>query len=523
MADIRKNIDSLIEGFYQMGIRQWIVSPGSRNAPIVASFIKRGGFKLISHPDERSAAFLGLGANIAEKPTGIICTSGTALLNYYPAICEAFYAQVPLLVLSADRPKELIDQWDGQTIRQKDVFAQHIKASHALEGDIHQDNTIKEIKTLLNQIHVTLNSQDKGPIHVNVPLADPIYEDIKSEWQGDPISFDHVLDIKPLATVHAIPLNANIVLFVGELKPSESKTLDLNKLSTQFPILTEATSNSIIDNLNGWELNTQSLKTLPVPDVLITLGKNFVNKRFKQFIQINSNIIHYHIHTNQYVGNPFKTDIQAIKFDTNDQILEYLTKHKNQKTFNETWISKLQTNSFKMQTAQNLSVELRTIQSIYASHFDALHVGNSTPIRLAGLLPKSATKVFCNRGTSGIDGCVSTAVGYALSNPNEKVACVVGDLSFLYDSNAFWCNPKPLNLQVIILNNGGGNIFNLIDGPKEMPEMAQFIQTPHLLSCKYLAKQHGLSYSCNALHIGSRKQIIEIFSSGNEMLWEYLS
>ena len=115
MAGIRKNIDSLIEGFYQMGIRQWIVSPGSRNAPIVASIIKQGGFKLISHPDERSAAFLGLGANIAETPTGIICTSGTALLNYYPAICEAFYAQVPLIVLSADRPKELIDQWDGQT------------------------------------------------------------------------------------------------------------------------------------------------------------------------------------------------------------------------------------------------------------------------------------------------------------------------------------------------------------------------------------------------------------------------
>ncbi len=523
MADIRKNIDSLIEGFYQMGIRQWIVSPGSRNAPIVASFIKRGGFKLISQTDERSAAFMGLGANIAETPTGIICTSGTALLNYYPAICEAFYAQIPLLVLSADRPKELIDQWDGQTIRQNDIFAQHIKASHSLEGDMHQSKTLGEIKKLLKQIHVDINSQDKGPIHVNIPLADPIYEGINAAWQGDSISFDHFLERKSMATPQAIPINANIVLFVGELKPSESRILNLNKLRNQFPILTEATSNSIIDNLNGWELNTQSLKKLPVPDVLITLGKNFVNKRFKQFIQINSNIMHYHVHTNQYVGNPFKTDIQSIRFDTNDQILEYLTTHKNEKTFNQTWISKLQTNSYKIKEAQNLSVELRSIQSIYASHFDALHIGNSTPIRLAGLLPKSAMKVFCNRGTSGIDGCVSTAVGYALSNSNEKVACVVGDLSFLYDSNAFWCNPKPLNLQVIVLNNGGGNIFNLIDGPKKMPEMAQFIQTPHLLSCKYLAKQHGLSYSCNALHIGSRKQIIEIFSSGNELLWEYLS
>jgi 2-succinyl-5-enolpyruvyl-6-hydroxy-3-cyclohexene-1-carboxylate synthase len=522
MAGIRKNIDSLIEGFYQMGIRQWIVSPGSRNAPIVASIIKQGGFKLISHPDERSAAFLGLGANIAETPTGIICTSGTALLNYYPAICEAFYAQVPLIVLSADRPKDLIDQWDGQTIRQKDVFAQHIKASHALSGNMHQGDTLKEIKTLLNKVHADLNSNDKGPIHVNIPLADPIYEDIESKWQGDSISFDQALETEPLIPELTIPMDSNIVLFIGELKPSESKTLTLNELSAHFPILAEPTSNSIINNLKGWELNTQALNQLPVPTILITMGKNFVNKRFKQFIQLNANITHYHLHTNWYVGNPFKTDIQTIKFNNYGEIYKCLAKHKNQKTFNRAWISTLQCDAKKIYKSQKLSVELRAIQSVYSSHFDALHIGNSTPIRLAGLLPKSTATLFCNRGTSGIDGCVSTAVGYALSKPNENVACVVGDLSFLYDSNAFWCNPKPLNLQVIVLNNGGGNIFNLIDGPKRMPEIAQFIQTPHLLSCKNLAKQHGLSYSCNESHIGSRKQIIEIFSSGNEALWRFL-
>jgi len=143
----------------------------------------------------------------------------------------------------------------------------------------------------------------------------------------------------------------------------------------------------------------------------------------------------------------------------------------------------------------NKSTELEAINEVFNSSFDAIHIGNSTPIRLAGLLHQPKANVYCNRGTSGIDGCVSTAVGYAISKPLEKVACIVGDISFLYDSNAFWCEPKPKNLQLIVLNNGAGNIFNLIEGPNLLPEMTPYIQTPHKLTCEHYAKHYCLSYS----------------------------
>ena len=520
MSAIRSNIDSLVEGFYQLGIRQWIISPGSRNAPIVASIVKQGKFKLFSQADERSAAFLGLGANMAEVPTGIICTSGTAVLNYYPAICEAYYAQIPLLVVSADRPKYLIDQWDGQTIRQNAVFSQHIKSSYSIEGDIHDENTLSEILEILNGVNMDMHSFDKGPVHINIPLSEPIYEGVDSPWSAKLITLnkDEIEGVQS----QEISFKGNAVLFIGELSPREAEQLSMDRLSEHFPILAEATSNIIIENTNGWEINSRLLSILPAPDVLITMGKNFVSKAFKQFIHAHSDIEHYHLHTNLYVGNPFKTRIQSFRFDSMDDISQILRNAKNNRTFNNSWISQIQPDSEKVHKALDISGELRAINSVFNAKFDSVFIGNSTPIRLAALLPRPNKKMFCNRGTSGIDGCVSTAVGYALAKPQEKVACIVGDISFLYDSNAFWCKPIPLNLQIIVLNNAGGNIFKLIDGPKEAAEISEYISTPHQHLCKNLAKQHGISYSTSEDHIGSHIKLVEIFSKGNESLWDYV-
>jgi 2-succinyl-5-enolpyruvyl-6-hydroxy-3-cyclohexene-1-carboxylate synthase len=520
MSILRANLDSIAQACWDIGIRQWVVSPGSRNAPLVASIIKHGKFDIIVQADERSAAFIGLGANIAKVPTAIICTSGTAAANYYSAICEAYYAQMPLLVCTADRPAELIDSGDGQCIRQKNMYAQHIKNSYHIEGNLHEMATWNELHAIMQGIKNDLNIHDLGPIHLNIPIADPIYEEVNGPFK--PRSFDLATETENIDKVQSIKINPgeSVIIYIGEQDADIENSL--KKLQNNFPIITEKTANIYIENTQTWEQKSASLSSLPVPDVLITLGKNTVNKSFKTFIKNNRPIKHYHIHTNKYVQNPFFTDIQSIRVDDINFILQQLESHRNENNFNNTWFNHLKIDTELQNILLKSSAELRAIQGVFNAEFTAVHIGNSTAIRLAGLLANPSAKIYCNRGTSGIDGCLSTAMGYALSQPNQKVACVLGDISYLYDNNAHWVNPKPQNLQIIILNNGEGNIFNLINGPNALPELKTSINTPHYFTAKKMADHYGYSYSANQNAIGGSTEVVEIFSEGNLNLWKAL-
>ncbi|MFM7764567.1 MAG: thiamine pyrophosphate-binding protein, partial [Sphingomonadales bacterium] len=152
MSHLRQNLDSFAHAFKALGIKHIVVSPGSRNAPIVAGFIRIGGFNMLSAPDERAAAFMAMGsAQATGKPAVVICSSGTAVLNLYPGICEAYYQRIPLIAISADRPENLIDQWDGQTIHQKNIFEKHILRSFYPETDLHESIVETELLNFVSQ------------------------------------------------------------------------------------------------------------------------------------------------------------------------------------------------------------------------------------------------------------------------------------------------------------------------------------------------------------------------------------
>ena len=294
------------------GVTRWMVSPGSRNAPLVASMVKHGGFDLHSFPDERVAAFAALGAAQGPRyPVGVICTSGTAAANLYPAVCEAFYQRIPLLILTADRPPELIDQWDGQTIHQNNLFQPHTQGNFNLPVIAPTQDLSSALLSLQTTVQAAIAQTlypVPGPVHINVPLRDPIYADVEKPFQ-------HIAPTKPFLIHHPTPppvdqtlaeqwmshtnvQQPRILIVVGMHHPQPELSLALESLQNRLPILTDIVSQQHPFGLQQWDL--AMLNHTPNhsdfrPDVLITLGMGVVSKPLKQWLKANKPQKHIHI------------------------------------------------------------------------------------------------------------------------------------------------------------------------------------------------------------------------------------
>ena len=286
-SDSKIQLDFLTCLLDDAGVTTWFVSPGSRNAPIVASLVKHGGFTLHSFPDERAAAFAALGAAQGSRyPVGVICTSGTAAANLYPAVCEAYYQRIPLLVFTADRPPELIDQWDGQTIHQNNLFHPHTQGNFNLPTIAPSNDLPTTLLSLQTQVQNAIAQSlypTPGPVHLNIPLRDPIYADVTAPFQ-------HIAPSKPFLLHHPSPLPVNetevsqwishtnpnqprILIVVGMHHPQPELSLALQSLQTKFPILTDVVSQQQANGLAHWDrafLHGQPQEDLLTPDILIT-------------------------------------------------------------------------------------------------------------------------------------------------------------------------------------------------------------------------------------------------------------
>ncbi|MEY4192493.1 MAG: hypothetical protein RJA00_724, partial [Bacteroidota bacterium] len=308
------------------GVTRWMVSPGSRNAPLVASMVKHGGFDLHSFPDERVAAFAALGcAQGPRYPVGVICTSGTAAANLYPAVCEAYYQRIPLLILTADRPPELIDQWDGQTIHQNNLFQPHTQGNFNLPVIAPTQDLPAALLSLQTTVQAAIAQTlypVPGPVHINAPLRDPIYADVDKPFQ-------HIAPTKPFLIHHPTPppvdqtlaelwmshtntQQPRILIVVGMHNPQPELSLALESLQNRLPILTDIVSQQHPFGLQQWDL--AMLNHTPNhsdfrPDVLITLGMGVVSKPLKQWLKANKPKKHIHISPLQApVGDPFQTN-----------------------------------------------------------------------------------------------------------------------------------------------------------------------------------------------------------------------
>jgi len=513
----------VIAACHQFEIDTVVISPGSRNAPLTVGFSNHKDFKTISLVDERCAAFFALGiAQQTKRPVAVLCTSGSALLNYYPAIAEAFYSNIPLVVISADRPKHLIDIGDGQTIRQENVFENHILFS----ANLIENPRFKARNSQLIGEALQIATSNQGPVHINVPFDEPLYETVKTL---DTFHFPHI----SMSSVDNSHVNYSFfgdvwnaakkkIILVGVNYPDE-KINELIHFYAEDPsvlILTETTSNlhheNVVDAIDQliFSLSDAEFNALQ-PEVLITFGGMVISKRVKQFLRKYPPKHHWDIDSKKATNTFFcltefiQQDPIAFFETFNKQVFKVATDYQQKwlrlrdekRVKHHRYLSKIEHSDFK--------VFEQVLESIPAH--SNLQVSNSAIIRYAQLFSiKKSINVFCNRGTSGIDGSTSTAIGAAFSSEKQTVF-VTGDLSFFYDSNALWNAHIPANFRIIIINNSGGGIFKIIPGPSTTNATAYF-ETPHCLTAENLCKMHGFEYHVAATTENVDKELLGFYA-----------
>lgn len=495
---------SIIEILRAKGITTIIISPGSRNAPLTIGFASHPDFTCYSIADERSAAFFAVGmAQQLKKPVAVVCTSGSALLNYYPAFAEAFYSQIPFVVISADRPQSKIDIGDGQTIRQENVFA-----NHSLFNANLTENAADENDFLINEAINTAIAK-KGPVHINAPFEEPLYETV-SELTVEPkvisaTAKEFIYDepISEYANIWNTSKKKLVLVGVNEPNAVEQKFLDKLANDPSVVVMIETTSNlhhpkfiNTIDSIITPFTHEDFLDFQP--EILVTFGGMIVSKRIKAFLRKYKPNHHWHI-----------DDLRA--YDTFDCLTKHFEVQPN--LFFQSFFMLTETvESNYNQYAQNIKAlrQKRSLDYLAKIPFtdfkvfekviptlpknSQLQISNSSPIRYAQLFDiEKSIEVFSNRGTSGIDGSTSTAIGAAVASKKPNVF-IAGDIGFLYDSNSLWNNYIPKNFKIILINNGGGGIFRILPGHDETPVFNTFFETSHCLTAEHLCKMYGLNY-----------------------------
>jgi len=519
---------SIIEICLAKGITNIIISPGSRNAPLTIGFAQNPNFKSYSIADERCAAFFALGiAQQTKQPTAIVCTSGSALLNYYPAVAEAFYSQIPLIVISADRPQSKIDIGDGQTIRQENVFQNHSVFNANLTEEASVENDLKINKAIETAI------LQKGPVHINAPFEEPLYETV-SELSVEPkiTHSEEILGTKIIENIDDVASVWNTskrkLILIGGINEANSVSKEILENFAKDPsivVLTETTSNlhepSFINSIDSLitPFDDFDFKELE-PEVLITFGGMIVSKRIKAFLRKYKPAHHWHIDTlraydtfnalsKHFVMEPddfFKELLPKTAFVSSKYFSKIDKIYDLRKIRKQEYLRKITFSDFK--------VFEKVIESLPKN--SQLQISNSSAIRYAQLIEiDPSIEVYCNRGTSGIDGSTSTAIGAAVVRNDIQTVFITGDIGFLYDSNALWNSYIPKNFKIILINNGGGGIFRILPGHEEKPVFNTYFETSHNLTAEHLAKMYKINYF-TANDVASLEEAIKNLYSNND-------
>ena len=483
-------------------IKHVVISPGSRNAPLTIGFSNHPDIKTYSIIDERSAAFFALGiAQQTQEPVAVICTSGSALVNYYPAVTEAFYSDIPLIVISADRPKHLIDIGDGQTIRQEGVFSNHI---------LYEANLDVSKEDILNQRSLeqalTISNKEKGPVHINVPFDEPLYETTSDLLK---LGIDDQPEERTLEdlTVYVKVWNSSTkkLVLVGQQYSNDKLQYWLEEIvkDPSVLVLIENTANvshqTFINSIDKliFPFEENEIEAFQ-PEIILSLGGLIVSKKIKQHLRKFQPKHHWHVdckkandtflclekHFKVSLNTFFKAFLPLTIFKMSDYQKFWMKKKEMRLKLHESYLSACEYSDLKV---------FETILKSIPNH-SQLQLSNSSVVRYSQLFDINKTlQVFCNRGTSGIDGSTSTAIGAAVASENQTVF-ITGDISFFYDSNGLWNSYIPKNFRIILVNNGGGGIFRFIPGPKKTNALDYF-ETPHQLTAAPLCEMYGISYN----------------------------
>ena len=552
-------INDIAEICARHGIKQAVLCPGSRCAPLVLAFSRHLEIETFVIPDERAAAYIALGMSQASKlPVVLVCTSGTAAINLYPGIAEAYYQKVPLLVFTADRPPEWVDQQDGQAIQQSSIYGKHIIKSYDFPTSLIHDDEVWHATRIINEANV-LTKAHTGPIHINVPIREPFYPDSKEAFSYsekvaviDAVVGKSTSNLKSISDKMLDNLDQakKVLIVAGQGRYSIRLTKLLAECMKKFNwvVIGDITANihdldnaiSNHDMILGNVNNHDSLK----PDLLISFGESVLSKALKNFLRDSSPTDHWRLNEMDDLVDVFKcltnniSSIDPISFFTELHARTTNTDEEN-RSYARNWLEldkkamRSRVDFFEKEKEGELSFVRVAINHMPKGA--VIHLANSMSVRYANCftneLPDN-TMVFSNRGTSGIDGCASTAVGYAINSSRPNIL-ITGDMAFFYDRNAFWHNYIPGNLKIIMLNNHGGGIFGLIDGPKQLPERDELFITSQQLKAKNTAQDFSLNYYfvddqkdfdpvLTNFFVDPEPAILEMESSNstNQVIWE---
>ena len=534
----------------QYSIKHVVISAGSRNAPLTNGFTENPFFKTYSIVDERAAAFFALGmAQQLNKPVAIVCTSGSALLNYYPAVAEAYYSRIPLVILSADRMPHRIGIGDGQTIQQEGVFGPHLLGSAVLLPDVshatetllksnkqtffkktptkkevaslqekHQAKNIKELQRVFE-----LANHKKGPVHLNIPMEEPLYgmttTPIPLPSRLKQAAINKKIDISKLRSLWSKAKRKMILVGVSNPDAALSSVLSVLLKDPSVVVLTENTSNfshpkaiGAIDCLMApLEIETQNQADLQ-PDILITIGGMVVSKKIKFYLREHKAKNHFHLgkttandtffYLTQHIDAPAASTLSSLDMGNKSNYQSNVLSQYNR--YSETAAGYLKKVPFS---------DLRVFNMITTALPQNTHlqVANSSAVRYLQLfdLP-TGTEVYCNRGTAGIDGSTATAIGAAQINTKQTVL-ITGDLSFFYDINGLWNSYIPNDARIIVINNQGGGIFRILPGEKDTPKYDTYFETIHNRSARNVAKSFGLGYKRVQTNWGLKQALKSFF------------
>ncbi len=500
----KKNILQLVALLEAHGVTKIVLCPGSRNIPLVHTLSTHPSFKCYSVTDERSAGFFAIGLALnGGAPAAICCTSGTALLNLHPAVAEAFYQNVPLVVISADRPAAWIGQMDGQTLPQPGVFGTLVKKSVNLP-EIYTDEDEWYCNRLVNEALLETHHHGKGPVHINVPVTEPIFRfttetlpevRVITRYQGLNIYDRDYNDL-----IQRLNQYQKRMIIVGQMNLIYLFEKKYSKLLYKhFAWLTEHIGNQTIPGIPVKNFDVAiyamdgEMQGKMAPELLITYGGHVVSKRLKKFLRNNPPKEHWHVSPDGEIVDLYGSLTTVIEMDPFEFLekIAFLLENKTPQ-YPLLWENFCKTLPQPELPYSEMSAIGALIQALPQQC--ALHLANSSAVRYAQLFTVPATvEVCCNRGTSGIEGSLSTAVGYAAASDKLNFV-VIGDLSFFYDMNALWNGNFGANLRILLLNNGGGEIFHTLPGLEMSGTSHKFITAVHKASAKGWAEDRGFLY-----------------------------
>ena len=527
----KQSIADLVHICVLKGVKHAVISPGSRNAPLTISLDEHPDIECLNIPDERVAAFFALGmAQELESPVILCCTSGSAGLNYAPALVEAYYQKVPLLVLTADRPPEWVDQRAGQTMRQHGMFSNFVKASYSLVCDPQNKNGVWHNDRMINQAIDQTILDNKGPVHINVPMHEPLYETVTKERYQSPkivqtLSRRNVLSNEHQKEIKRIWKSSNKVLvIVGQHNRSEDLDAAVEKLAqlSNVVILTETTSNVVakgvycsidrlIDSMSHNEYDEFA------PDCIISCGGALVSKKLRFMLREMDVATHWHVDVSDRYIDTYQSLTMNIPMMV-EELVPLLIESSETRS-NTDWKNRWVDRELSTITAHDKYLSTCKWSDLFVFHLlhedvpaGIWHVANSTPVRYTQLFETRIDLTYrSNRGVSGIDGCTSTAMGAAYVT-DQIVTLVTGDIAFFYDSNAFWHHHIPRNLRVFMINNEGGNIFRYVKGPTETKQFEKHFEAHHKTSAEGIAQAFNISYKLAANDSELRKALREIYN-----------